>query len=145
MPRRRELVGVARALADSFVSRNNDIGGYWAVGKLYAHAQRTRSAQIELDLRLGNLMPADQQFDGMAREFRRKLQAQLFGHKLPSAWVKQATMKIVFPSTDAASTNLGEFVCRVEFEDDRAKVFAVSITGAAWPHDQSKERQSTRA
>lgn len=39
MPRRSELNGVASDIVRSFVSRNNDLRGYWALGMLCVYAK----------------------------------------------------------------------------------------------------------
>jgi uncharacterized protein len=49
MPRSLNLKGVAAGLAGSFVSRNNDVEGYWGIGLLCRDATQT-SGKVLLNL-----------------------------------------------------------------------------------------------
>jgi hypothetical protein len=46
-----DLRNIATGLAGSFVSRNNDSGGYWALGKLRSLAEQARVDKVRIPLR----------------------------------------------------------------------------------------------
>jgi hypothetical protein len=46
-----DLRNIAAGLASSFVSRNNDSGGYWAVGMLRSLAEQVRVDEVRIPLR----------------------------------------------------------------------------------------------
>ena len=47
---RSELQGIANALNENFVSRNNDVNGYWAMGQLNSLATDTRTTSMHFYL-----------------------------------------------------------------------------------------------
>ena len=53
MPRSKALQSVANTLAQMFVSRNNDAGGYWAIGRLYEQALRRGVPALHFELMPG--------------------------------------------------------------------------------------------
>lgn len=50
MARRIELQGIANALNGSFISRNNDFEGYWAIGQLKSLATNNSLSSITFSL-----------------------------------------------------------------------------------------------
>lgn len=50
MPRRKEIRGISSGIASSFVSRNNDIDGYWAMGIFYQMASTEGENNFVLNL-----------------------------------------------------------------------------------------------
>jgi hypothetical protein len=88
MPRRKAFQDAARGLLGAFVSRNNDVGGYWAIGKLYAHARRSRSPEVRIDLIESTIAPPSAEFADLIAHHRQmltSLQRQASG-------VRQATI-----------------------------------------------------
>jgi hypothetical protein len=69
---------VANGLAGSFISRNNDVGGYWGLGKL-----RLRFEQINIDLLSKQLSPADGEFQDMVNRYAEWLKRQLDIRHIP--------------------------------------------------------------
>ena len=65
MPRRRELKVVAHSLLCAFLGRNNDVAGYWALGKLCGHALSHGSRHVEVDLLGERMTPAGEEFNYM--------------------------------------------------------------------------------
>lgn len=52
MARRIELRGIANALNESFVSRNNDFRGYWTIGQLKSFAIDNGLSSMEFSLNI---------------------------------------------------------------------------------------------
>jgi hypothetical protein len=50
MARRKEFKNIANGLICSFVSRNNDVYGYWGIGKLYSHMLKSKTMTIEINI-----------------------------------------------------------------------------------------------
>ena len=50
MSSRKQLKGIAAGLASTFVSRNNDLDGYWAVGVICAEAYEQGAEQVRFRL-----------------------------------------------------------------------------------------------
>ena len=61
MSGRNKLRGVAHAVLGSFISRNNDIDGYWALGLLRSFADTAGVAELRFDLVTGTAEPSGAQ------------------------------------------------------------------------------------
>jgi hypothetical protein len=57
MPRGARLTNIARGLCGSFVSRNNDLDGYWSIGKLRSLADRYGRAAVLIDVLTSSIHP----------------------------------------------------------------------------------------
>lgn len=62
MSRGERLKNIADGLCGSFASRNNDVGGYWAIGKLCLLAEQHNQKAVSLDLLAISLQPPSSEF-----------------------------------------------------------------------------------
>ena len=69
----RTLKGLVNALADTFVSRNNDVFGYWAMGMLYRDARESGLEAIEMDLLGSDDHDASVVVDHVSSRYRARL------------------------------------------------------------------------
>lgn len=60
---KKALRAIAQALVNSFISRNNDVCGYWGIGKLYAHMLASGSMELKIDLLTREMAPPNSEFD----------------------------------------------------------------------------------
>lgn len=135
---RRDLAGVAVALADQFRSRNNDIGGYWGVGVLFLAANRQHLGAITLNL----LEPADELSSRYGCELRRHLTA---GGNM--SLVEQAHLTVRFDSNPPNACVLPESPRRwcefsVRLLADTGREFRSLTWVECAPHDPEHERRS---
>ena len=151
MPRRSQLLGIASGVLGSFVGRNNDIGGYWALGVLYHQAQQQGSMQLEL-----SLLPTDASLNGtllgaLAQRFGGMFVSLMTKQHLPLSWLRSATLGVQFESPNAKprhpQSHSAErpFVCCLSFTNDLARTHELSVAGWCWPHSEQRELQSARA
>jgi hypothetical protein len=151
MPRRSELNGVASDIVRSFVSRNNDVRGYWALGMLYAYAKEHSDNMLSIPLVPLELTPSKEPVALVARNYGTKLRSMIESRKLPKSWLTSACIAVQFESTTAkpqffsTRANGRPFHCQIEIEDDLGRKHAASVAGWCSPHDSNIERQSTRA
>jgi hypothetical protein len=151
MPRRSELNGFASDIVRSFVSRNNDVLGYWALGMLYVYAKEHSNNLLSISLFPLELEPSMEPAAFVARSFDSKLRAMMENRKLPKSWLASACITVQFESTTAkpqffsTRANGRPFNCQIEIEDDLGRKHAASVAGWCAPHDSNIERQSTRA
>ena len=145
MPRRKELRGVAFGLLGSFVSRNNDVSGYWAVGRLYQHAVKTNASNVCVDLLDLTITPPSADFAAMATHFQRMLGAQLSARHLPVDWVRAATICVEFGRVKSPDTPGDVFNAVVMITDDKGRAHNATANGACWIHDPARELRSIRA
>lgn len=131
-------------LLGSFVSRNNDVDGYWALGKLYKHALETNAPTVCVDLVRLAITPPNDSFAAMALHFQQLLAGQLKARCLPVNWVRAATVCVEF-GRKKSNTSPGDlFNCVVMISDDRGREHLAAANGACWIHDPAKESRSTR-
>ncbi|MGE0530102.1 MAG: hypothetical protein AB7G40_01330 [Hyphomonadaceae bacterium] len=145
MPRRKELRGAAFGLLGSFVSRNNDVSGYWALGMLYGHAVKTNAPSVCVDLLDLKVTPPDGVFSAMAAHFQQMLGAQLSARHVPVDWVRRATICVDFGRVKSPNTPGDVFNAVVVITDDRGRAHSATANGACWIHDPARELKSTRA
>ena len=145
MPRRKELRGAAFGLLGSFVSRNNDVSGYWALGRLYEHAVKTNASNVCVDLLNLTITPPSGDFAAMATHFQRMLGAQLAARRLPDDWVRGATICVEFGRVKCPETPGDVFNSIVLITDDKGRTHGATASGACWVHDPVREARSTRA
>ena len=157
MARRRQLKGVAAGVLGHFVSRNNDIDGYWVLGLLYAELLAGQNTGVRIEL----LAPPQSELGELgltlAERFRRFLTQQLEGKKLHLSQLRSAAIDVSFKlsATDARWTarpsarhegGWGEpFHCQVLLTDDLGKRYAASHRGWCGVHAPSRALRSARA
>lgn len=151
MARRSELSGIANSLASSFVSRNNDVNGYWALGKLYLHAKHVSPPSASIQLTPVQNARVEEPTASIARKFERVLENLLEKQRLHRGWLATARIQIDFESSSAKPRFIYRqgpgraFLCTVTITDDRGRKYESSTAGWCWPHDPTLESQSTRA
>jgi hypothetical protein len=146
---RRDIKGIASGLLGSFVSRNNDVGGFWAIGKLLAAMRDARVTEVVVDLLAGTMTPHLAEFERMAREYCVHLELRMAGCGLKPGQIAKAEVRVVFDAgvavaRPASSLPGSPFQCSIHFTDDLGNEHVASHTGAARPHDRHKETQSRR-
>lgn len=80
------LLGVAHGTLSAFVGRNNDVDGYWAIGKICRHAVELGTPAVTFDLLAGTASPrvgtcrcGVRACDGTARQAPRDAEALALG------------------------------------------------------------------
>lgn len=144
MPRRKELRGAAFGLLGSFVSRNNDVSGYWALGKLYRHAVEAKASTVSVDLLDLTITPPNDDFAEMALHFQKMLGDQLKARGLPADWVRAATVSVKFERARTPNAMGDVFNCMVVITDDEGRQRHASTNGTCWMHDPAREAKSDR-
>lgn len=75
MPRSARLTNIAAGLCGSFASRNNDLCGYWAIGKLRMLSEQHAQNAVSLDLLASSMQPPSPEFAPVLADYRCLLQA----------------------------------------------------------------------
>ena len=151
MSRRSELWHVARGVLTSFVSRNNDIDGYWGIGVLAKLAQQRGCLQLELHLLPEGGATKETSVSRAASKYSAFFISQLSKLRVPTEWLASATITFRFPAHDAspcyARTHAKEqpFECILSVTDNRAVRHSFAWSGWCWPHGAAPEIKSTRA
>ena len=146
MPRRTALQGVANNLASSFVSRNNDIDGYWALGMLYLYCQQNAQTSVSFALTPPGLLIDVEPLSTMARTYAAALEGLMHKHGAPEQWLSTASIETEsdvedrpFPLRAAPP-----FLCHVRLTSDLGRIYQGRAVGYCRPHNPHRESKSTR-
>lgn len=143
--RSRKLQNIAQGIAGSFVSRNNDVDGYWAMGMLRALADRQGVDRLTI------------RFDASAEPDNLTIAAITFRYAMILArlleksghaqdWVSDARIQVEFERGDRASDPSMEVptVCEVHLEDRRGYAALIRRTTSCRHHDPRREYRRIR-
>lgn len=142
------LQGIAHGLLGTFISRNNDIGGYWGLGVLRKLSESNGLDQIEIDL-----LSEDDEAEAIEvckSRYRRWLETNLERSGLSLASLLVARIRLRFSSDFGSHPNAIRdtrgfpYECLVEIRRDTSQGVASKI-GVCAPHDPSKESRSNRS
>lgn len=139
MKSRREWGSYASGLAQSFVSRNNDLNGYWAMGQLFRFAREQGVSALVLDLLAQSMQPEAPQFAPVLRHYHHWLLALLQRKQVALDGLHKAVLTLDFQPVQ----RLG-FLCQVELVDERGKCYRAVARGECWPHDPAREMRRIR-
>ena len=150
MARRTNLGSVSSGLIGSFNSRNNDVGGYWGIGKLFSFADSVNVDTVSIELLNGAISPPTDHFSSLVVFYRAMLEARLKGLRISAAWVAKAVITVKFnqafdPKYHYFRSALGTpYVCKCEITDDNGKVHSAAAGGICGPHSPAEESRSSR-
>ena len=157
MAGRRILTNVAHGITGSFVSRNNDVDGYWALGQLLSHTLASTSPSLIIDLGVGCSTPAfsAEPLSPLPARWSEVFWKSVDREGLARSTVRHAELSL---ECDLASDRprdepkpllrrrRTEYLvrCRTAITDDRGRVY--EATNEVWcaPHDPAFEFRSTR-
>jgi len=142
----RALQGLVNTLADTFVSRNNDVCGYWALGMLYLEVSNDGGNTVDLALLSGFDSPQT-----VAGSLQRTFNARLTGYAAKQGvCLSEGRISAAFGVTgdvkQARSCGYGDrFQLDFVLKDTRGRVAVACRTGRCRPHNPQIESRSTRA
>jgi hypothetical protein len=142
MTRRRTLKGIANGLVGTFVSRNNDYRGYWALGVLRHCAERAGVHRVRLNLLSGEIEPPDRELTALLDRYRAWLASRLAAVGLQSSQLQGAEITLELGSpTDLLRLDGygGPFACRVVLTDDLGTAHQATRVGVVAVHDPARE------
>jgi hypothetical protein len=131
--RYRYIKGIAYSLLSNFVSRNNDLDGYWAIGKFYQMALERGILEIDFDLLSSDAT------DLTTRYYHLKLLGYLDRWQLPHSLVAKANIKLLFEGEIEERSPQQNFTCYVIIEDDRGIEYRAVRKGYSRPHNPQLE------
>jgi hypothetical protein len=149
VPRHRKMNGVVAGILGSFVSRNNDVGGYWAIGKLYVHARQNQTRNLTVSLRANEILPDGLEFHPMVGRYSSMFADRLAYYGVPMDSISVAKIPLAFdaavPDAPPPSSMPGlPFRCTLEVIDKLGRVYSASHLGVARPHNPLRESRSAR-
>lgn len=137
MARRSQFKGICQDVLDSFVSRYNDLNGYWALGQ-FVSILHAGPQEIQFQLREGEALPSCEDLNATSLYYRRTVLRLMVANKMPQEWFANAVISfsIVRPTTAS---------CYVAITTDLGKIYKSSKKLEVRPHDRTQEyRRSAR-
>ncbi len=137
------LQNVANGLLGTFVSRYNDIGGYWALGVLRSLVERGGVDRIEIDLL--KTTNGDPSIQLIARKYKEWLEKRLREVHILLEDMSIARIEIEFLSTFDGHRDLVKdtrgfpYKCTVEIRRGDQKLYMAEKLGVCATHDPTKE------
>ena len=150
MPRRRELKGVAAGIAQKFVSRYNDIGGYWALGKLYQHAIDASSNEVSIDILSATAEVSSSKLARVTGNYRDYLFTRIDRLGFDRDQISAARISVYFDVEPTLKQIRNKytwgkpFLCQVSLVDDLSMCRDFEVRGWCGVHDPSREQCNAR-
>ena len=141
------LTNIAAGLCGSFASRNNDLGGYWAIGKLRSLAAQCSQNVASFDLLAMSMQPPSPEFSQVLACYRRLLEklAKRSGIRLEELTAANIAVDFLpqpLPRAIYYQQHWGEqFLVTVTVSADHRADGIVTHAGYCRPHDPDRERR----
>lgn len=151
MHRGAHLTNIASGLCGSFASRNNDLDGYWSIGRLRSLAERHGRTTVLLDVLTSSIQPSSPEFAFVLARYRRLLAkladlSRIRFEEITSAHITLDFAPPPWPGTSYYKPQWGDqFTLTVTINTDGRTAGIVHHAGYCRPHDPAKERRSTRS
>ncbi|WP_395009501.1 hypothetical protein [Undibacterium sp.] len=148
--RKSELKNLAAGLCTSFISRNNSISRYWALGKIYQFAKESHVEFVEFDLVKLTVTPHAEDFGIILHQYALWLKSNAAKNSKEND-IQSATIKVEFntsqPNTGVVyrQTYGDLFLVLVTVSDSREKEATAKIYGYCAPTDPTRESRTTRS
>ena len=136
MSRRKQFKGVCHDIIGTFVSRYNDLDGYWALGQYVAFLERLGERQLQLKLRDATGVPDSRSVAVSAEYYRSAILRMMEANAMPKAWFADATIKVSIVAPAKAA-------CEIEIVSDLGRTYRSERTINVRPHDPVIERRRT--
>jgi hypothetical protein len=149
--RRKELKNIVSGMYGSFISRNNDVAGYWGIGKLCLLAQQHETRTVRVDLLAKTIIPASLEFSKLVAGYFSILQRHLSTRRIPENWITSATIELDFKPEHPQGKHIpiatwgSIFKLTVTITDDTKKNHAVHGYSYCAAHNPRKEHKSAGA
>jgi len=137
MARRRELQGISNDLLDSFVSRYNDLNGYWALGKFQSYLMNVKDEELCFPLTEASEHHVVESFLPIYQYYPKAFSRLLKQKNVPSDWVKDAMIKV-------RSATPNDLICTVAVTTDLGRAFHSKQHVYVLPHDPNRESRTAR-
>lgn len=151
MPAGAQLTNIASGLCGAFASRNNDLEGYWAIGKLRSLAGQYGRTTVSLDLLTSSIHPSSSEFAPVFARYRRLL-AKLAGasrirlEEITAAHITLDFAPPPWPRISYYKPQWGDqFTLTVTINADGRAAGIVRHAGYCRSHDPTRESRSTRS
>ena len=154
MARRSELQGIANSLNGTFISRNNDYKGYWAIGMIKNFALEKNFSSVSFSFPAQKTIASLDLLKNIESRYTTKLADLLMKQGLKSSFIENVSITLFFDGEinhlvkhDSHNTqdNGDPFKSYCHVTDDNGRTYSSTLYGLCRPHSAENEFQSTRA
>lgn len=135
MARRSEFQGICNDLTNAFVSRNNELDGYWALGKMQGELQRQPHKELRIELISEIEVNQNPTFSAIVARYRDVLLQALKSKNIPASWMWSCSIVV-------QSSSSNELCCECRIETDLGREYHSRLHMQVFPHDPERERRS---
>lgn len=132
MPRRKQFKGICRDILDSFVSRYNDLDGYWALGKYVVFLIDAGQRELRFRLQIGATVPECASFSAAAKYYRRAVSRLMDANAMPDHWLADAEIRFRMMGST-------EVLCEIEIVSDLGRTYRNARRIGVSPHNPLRE------
>lgn len=144
MARRKQLKNVAQGLLSSFISRNNDVYGYWGIGKLFGLMLRHDVTSIQIDILNCSILPESKEFMLLIENYRNKLLMHLNNIGLEETVVIKADIAVNIIAKSNYVNGLSKLGCEITIQDDLGNSHSCDNEVYCRKHSPNRESKSGR-
>ena len=141
MAKNRDLKGIACGVAETFISRNNDVFGYWGIGMLYKEAIEHSVTVIELDLMTGQSLPEAPVSQAVVSHYSAYITNRLAGLQILAAKITLEFGTFGKAKQPWALSYGDPFVCTVLLVSTTGRTHVCSRAGRSRPHSSIESRR----
>lgn len=134
MARRIELQGIVHDVLAAFISRNNDLNGYWALGQLRIWMEDEGAGTLDMPLVGEGLAVINSKTFPISQRFAAMLQVRMKSQNLPSEWVQDARFTVELAAFDRLN-------CSLRVVSDLGRSFEFSRIQLVRRHDPRREHR----
>src|SRR5262245_36563398 len=134
MSRRKQFRGICHDILETFVSRYNDLDGYWALGQYVAFLNGLGESQIQFKLNSSIVVPESAGFNASAAYYRGAIFRMMEANAMPRIWFADATIKLSIVASTRA-------ICDIEIVSDLGRSYRAERLVDVRPHDPLRERR----
>jgi hypothetical protein len=142
----RQLKNFALGLLGTFVSRNNDIGGYWGLGVLRSYAERQMVNLVRLDLMSDSLGESRNPIELATAHHRQWLLNRFGNANIAPTLLSSAIIELRFSTfeefPDVVRDTRGEpYQCSVALTTCKGSIYAASKVGVCAMNNPRVDRR----
>ena len=134
MARRIEFRGICDSLLAKFISRNNDLDGYWALGQFVKALEREPDGTLEIPLTNVDAHDFHPMITPVGEYYSSTLERFMERQGLPQAWLGRGRISLEI-------VDRGYLRCTVGLISDRGREFGSETKLEIRPHDPTRERR----
>ena len=138
MARRIELRGIVHDALAAFISRNNDLNGYWALGQLRNWIEGEGAGTLDIPLVGEGIAEIKPEISLISQRFAVTLQVLMKSQNLPSEWVQDAHFTVELAAFD-------RLICSLHVVADLGRSFEFSRILLVRRHDPRRELRRATA